>query len=592
MTLSYFSRVAIMATALVQAFGFLLLHEMLDADIWPLTDPSWRLSLYAVVVGVPLVLHLSIGLGTWPLIALSGSALLILLGATGAYAGADLTGRQDDLWLIFRFMLIMLLLVFPLLAFLQTALESRRLQFPYDRLYFHAWNNAIILQLVAVFLGIFWMLLMVWAALFNLLDINFFEELFTERVFVYIASGLVGGYGLILARKHEEAVATVRRIILTLHKALLPLLTIITLVFMVALPFAGLEKLWDTGFATSLLLAVIGLNVFFLSAIHADGDQPAPYTNWFRWIMVPTLLTLPAYAGLAAYALYLRVDQYGWSEQRVLAALICLVLSVYAVGYAVSLLRPRSRPWLPWLGKANITVAVVIMVLSVLVNTPVLDPARITVDNQLARLHQGAIDAENFDYMQLRFKTGRHGRDALAQMTTIEHHPEAEIIRSLAKAAQDTDHWWGWSDTAQQQTGPDNWLEKIRLYGTTVVDPELMHWLESEKDNDWLGRCRTETSNCSLMPVSLAFSDNQTDLQYLLIIGAENSDFYYQEIRVLARSEGRWQRAGHLMNTNTGTLSIDGLGKLLEDQAISVEPPKWKRLRIGEHELIVIETDY
>lgn len=592
MTLNYSSRVAILVTALLQAFGFLLLHEMVAADIWPLTDPTWRLSLYAMVVGVPLTLHLSIGLGRWRALVPAALALLVLLGSIGAYAGSDLTGKQSDMWPIFRFTVIALLVMFPLLTFLQTALEQGQFRFPYHRLYFHAWNNAIILQLIALFLGIFWMLLLVWAALFNLLGIDFFEELFTERVFVYIASGLVGGYGLILARKHEEAVVTVRRIILTLHKALLPLLTLITLVFVVTLPFTGLEKLWDTGFATSLLLTVIGLNVFFLSAVHADGDQPAPYIRWFRWIMVPSLLSLPVYAGIAAYALYLRVDQYGWSEQRVLAALICLVLAAYAIGYAVSLVRPRSQPWLPWLGKANAAVAVMIITLGVLVNTPVLDPARITVDNQLSRLQQGLIDAENFDYMQLRFKTGRHGREALAQLTTIEDHPQADTIRSLASSAQETDRWWSWDDTANQQLGPDNWLEQITVHDIKHVDPTLMEWLASEGDSDWLAACRKKNPDCSLVPVSLRIEPEPEAPDYLLIVGSTSDSWEYQQLRLLTRLDGEWQRAGQLMHTDGGIPSIEGLDKLLKENRIEAKPPQWRRLIVGEHELILLETDY
>lgn len=593
MTLSYSSRVAILVTALLQAFGFLLLHEMIAADIWPLTDPTWRLSLYAMVIGVPLTLHLGIGLGRWQALVPAALAMLVLLGAMGAYAGSHLTGtQQDDMWPIFRFMVIGLLVVLPLLTFLQTTLEQGEFRFPYRRLYSHAWNNAIILQLIGLFLGIFWMLLLVWAALFNLLGIDFFEELFTERVFVYIASGLVGGYGLILARKHEDAVVTVRRIILALHKALMPLLTLITLVFVVALPFTGLEKLWDTGFATSLLLTVIGLNVLFLSAVHADGDQPAPYTRWFRWIMVPGLLSLPVYAGLASYALYLRVDQYGWSEQRVLAALICLVLGAYAVGYAVSLVRPRSQPWLPWLGKANAVVAVVIITLGILVNTPVLDPARITVDNQLSRLQQGVIDAENFDYMQLRFKTGRYGRDALAQLTTIEDHPEAETIRALASSAQEMDRWWAWDNTANQQLGPENWLEEITVYGGKQVDPTLMAWLESEQESDWLAQCRKKNPDCSLVPVSLKLQPEQETPEYLLIVNAGSDEWIYQQIRVLTRVDGEWQRVGHLMHTDGDMPAIDGLSKLLKENRMETKPPQWRRLIVGEHELILLETDY
>jgi hypothetical protein len=114
---------------------------------------------------------------------------------------------------------------------------------------------------------------------------------------------------------------------------------------------------------------------------------------------------------LAAYGLSLRIGQYGLSPDRILAAACVLVAAGYAIGYAVAAVRPGA--WMKALETTNIAMAFVVIAVLLALCTPVADPRRLSVGDQVARLHAGKVKADQFDFTFLRFKAGRVGRDAL-----------------------------------------------------------------------------------------------------------------------------------------------------------------------------------
>ena len=63
--------------------------------------------------------------------------------------------------------------------------------------------------------------------------------------------------------------------------------------------------------------------------------------------------------------------------------------------------------------------------------TPLADPARLSVADQMRRLETGRVSAEAFDYAFLRFDAGRSGREALDSLTESD---DPEIARRAAEA--------------------------------------------------------------------------------------------------------------------------------------------------------------
>ncbi len=156
------------------------------------------------------------------------------------------------------------------------------------------------------------------------------------------------------------------------------------MLFVLSLPLAGLEPLWKTRSAASLLVVVSLLLVTFTNAVYQQGKTPRR-TLVLRRLVEASLLALPVYAALALYALGLRVVQYGWTVDRFWALLIALAVAGYALGYALAVLRRQGR-WLQALEPVNRWMCWVVLALALLGNSPLLDPVRLTLSSQLERL--------------------------------------------------------------------------------------------------------------------------------------------------------------------------------------------------------------
>jgi hypothetical protein len=74
--------------------------------------------------------------------------------------------------------------------------------------------------------------------------------------------------------------------------------------------------------------------------------------------------------------------------------------------------------------------------------SPLLDPARLSVDSQMARLASGQVAPEKFDFGYLRFGETRYGSEALARLHTQTSGPQAAAIRAgAARALSFTNRW-------------------------------------------------------------------------------------------------------------------------------------------------------
>jgi hypothetical protein len=162
-------------------------------------------------------------------------------------------------------------------------------------------------------------------------------------------------------------------------------------------------------------------------AAHQDGESAPP--KLLRWSgTLAAILPLPLGA-IAVYALYLRVHQYGWTEDRVLVAAALAVAGGHALGYARAAV--VSGLWLKRIESWNFIIALLTLGVMLLLSTPLADPRRIAVNDQMARLEHGAVKRDAFDVSYLRRDGGRYGRDAL---TRLSHGAEPRLQRDARSA--------------------------------------------------------------------------------------------------------------------------------------------------------------
>ncbi|MCD7037593.1 DUF4153 domain-containing protein [Pseudomonas marginalis] len=285
----------------------------------------------------------------------------------------------------------------------------------YEDLFQQAWNSVFIVLYALILVGLFMLLLKLWGRLFLMLGIEFFEHHFWSQAFLCISLPLVFALGMYLAVHSEKVIGQMRGMLLSACVMLLPLVALISVLFTLVLPFTGLERIWATGYSTPILLVLAGAQLFLLNGVFQDGAQSRPYPKWLTHFIELSLLCLPILAALAFYSSWLRVEQYALSPQRFLAlalALLCVLYGLAAV-WAVAL---RSPTWLGNLRVTNPALALLFCGWVVLINTPLLNPMRLSVNDQVRRLLDGRTKAEAFDAHYLRFGLEKAGEEAYAQL--------------------------------------------------------------------------------------------------------------------------------------------------------------------------------
>jgi hypothetical protein len=148
------------------------------------------------------------------------------------------------------------------------------------------------------------------------------KEAVESPVFLWLVLPVVFSLGMRMGRENEKVIGLLRGILLTLCRFLLPLGALITVLFTLTLPFTGLQPVWDTGYSTTLLLMLAIINLFLVNGVFQEGHQGSVYPVALKRLVNASLLCLPVLVGLAAYASWMRIDQYGLTPSRIMALLL------------------------------------------------------------------------------------------------------------------------------------------------------------------------------------------------------------------------------------------------------------------------------
>jgi hypothetical protein len=421
-----------LAIGLIQGIVLFLLQKADESKAWPATQPLLYAPLLVCALMVPL-LPLA-ALSAMRRVALIGwTAIAIALAATlavhAAWTGAE-PGRLGAGPLSPPLFIAVAALLFIAHHLVQPAEAVRKPVAPYADYFDLAWTNGVRLFLSLAFTGAFWLLLFLAGALFKLIGVEAIQKLIGETAFAFPATGLMFAAAVHMAVQLTEAraglVRGARTVGLILLAWLSPLMVVIAAGFLATLPFTGLAPLWGTKAATALLLAAAAALIVLVNAAYQDGAEP-PHLVPRLAARAAGLLLIPIVI-LAAYALWLRIDQYGLTPDRVFATAYLVVAIGFTTGYAIAAVRPGS--WMKPLERTNLIMAAVSVVLLIALFTPIADPARLSVGSQVARLERGKVAAEKFDFQFLRFDSGRYGRDALAKL-------EASSNATIAKLAME-----------------------------------------------------------------------------------------------------------------------------------------------------------
>ena len=513
------------AIALVQGGALWWLYRAADLQVWPGTDRGWLVGLVTPAILVPLAHYLTTDLAPdrrrfWilPLLA------LVLFGF-GWHHGDWTTNEPNGDF--FSFAVAVVVLVFHALPFIQVWLAERRWRPRYEELFHFAWRNTLLVAFGGLFGGVFWLLLWLWGALFQMLGVEFFRDLFSEAYFAMPATTVAVGIGMQLAGSVERLQNVLRNTLLTMLKWLAPLaifiLAIFTLALVVKSPALLLEQ--RRTISAAWLLWLVALTVALLNTAYQDGRTETPYPTWLgRAIRYCVPLLLPV-AMLGGYALAVRVDAYGLTVARGWGSLVAIIALAYAVGYAWAALRKGS--WMAGMGAVNVGVALMTVALLTLMLSPLLSPERLAANSQYAFALERRV-ADSFRY--LRFDSGEYGRARLRQLAALEDHPEAAAIRIAAQTELEREHPWGGRRPEIALTASD-----FQVPAGQSIESGLLDALNAARGDLHLQDC-LPTDPC---PLLLADLDRDGEAE-ALVFGSYLTG-------ALRRQDGRWATAKPLL---------------------------------------------
>jgi len=426
-------------------------------------------------------------------------------------------------------------ILFLVTPFIQIFIKTGRRAYPYEELLHGIWNNAVRVAIGGVVIGAFWAVIQLWIELFKLIDITFFADVFHDAAFVCMSLTTVFGYALALGREWEKLTSTIRTVLLTVLKALMPLLAGIALLFLVSLPFTGLQPLWDTRHASETLLALIGVTILFFNGAYNDGTGNPPYSRWISRLVEAALVAIPIYAAIALYALHLRIDQYGLTLGRFYGVLFASGGMLCGLGYAAAAFRRRGT-WMAKVPQVNMRMAWLVVVCAVLAHTALLDPFRWSARSQLRRLSDGRVDAREFDFGYLRFALGHVGWETLEQLELLSGHAQSDIIRDRIETTRAAESY---ADVRPQPATLLAASDIVPVDPATTLPDSLVRFAVTNLTQLQADECE-DNGDCTIFPVNL---DIDEELEFVLLLSGERD---YSLLAFDLGEDGEWMQVGRL----------------------------------------------
>ena len=431
----------------------------------------------------------------------------------------------------------------------------------YEDLFRHAWDTVFIVLLGLLLNGVFWALILLWDSLFKMLGIVALNKVFSTDGFIYISTAVVFALGLKMGRDNDRVIGLLRGILLTLCRFLLPLGALIALVFTFALPFTGLEPIWDTGYSTPIMVCLVAVNLFLLNGVVQDGEHEIGYPTWLLRMIDLCLLCLPVLVVLAGYSTWLRIEQYGLTPSRLLAMLLVAVMLVHSLAAAWAVVLPQ-RQWLWRLRVSNPVIALLSVLLLLAIHTPWFSPLQFSAQNQVNRVLSGKSSVETFDADTLRYRLGPPGKQAF------------EALRAQVEQGQ-----------VLSASARDVLLKRLKDAdmgnGVRAPNDRVLEWIGPEVEGSeqfgepGIGGQPCWAPGCVLWAVDL---NQDGQMEVLQLPKQKWSDPLYFFTR---DAQGRWKRAG---TYEGGDSPLEMIEQIREGQ-VKVVKPRYQALQIGSTEL-------
>lgn len=452
----------------------------------------------------------------------------------------------------------------------------------YPALFSAAWTIVVRYAAAWVFVGVVWGMIYLSDLLLSIVGLHFIETLIAIDVVPFFVTGLTLGLALAVVEEMKDFVSPY--LILRLLRLLLPVVLVVLVVFIVALPIQGLSAVFGELSVAATLLAMTAASATLITTAVDQSDPEATQSLLLARATQALAVILPIPAGLAAYSVWLRVDQYGWTPDRLFAAL----MAVFAVGYGLSYAAAaiRGRNWMQRIRQSNILMALAGVGAAVLWLTPVLNADRISANDQLARFRSGRTPLAALEVGQFS-DWGKAGAEALAALTAL-----AKETGQAALATALDDHTT--ASPFDADADPAKVLADLKAVmplqpaSATAERDQFLEGVEPYDIASWLTACRTPMADGKPGCVMVIADINQTySGNEAMIVLRDTGDFMRYE--ALVRVNGALERRS--VSPLSGYLPYDAAGAeiIAQMQAAPPElaPVPLNQIKVGARGLTI-----
>lgn len=377
--------------------------------------------------------------------------------------GLSRDGNFDfDSFPIFFWSLVAAPLSFYLMLTLtKSALETGALP-RYSSVFFHGLTLPLISGGAQLFAGLSLVLLYAWAALLKQMDVDFFSKLFDEPWFILPFLGAIGGLSIAMIRGQQAVLGALRFILLLFSRIAMPIMAVFSVTFLLVLAANGTAAIFDRPYPGGIMIGLAFAGMLIFNGVYQNGEGGAPL--W--WLRIPTIVAIaafPVYAGIAAWAFWLRVDQYGLTPARIVGLAMNALAFAYSFVLIAGLLTElnwKGKRWMPPVASLNTAMAALWVVVLIGVCSPLFSSWAISAKSQERVLLSGKVAAKDFDFGYLRFRLGKPGESALARIeAAAAGRPDEADIRAGAARARAALSYWEYQNLDLVQAQPETGAE-------------------------------------------------------------------------------------------------------------------------------------
>jgi Domain of unknown function (DUF4153) len=353
----------------------------------------------------------------------------------------------------------------------------------YPTLFLQSWTIVVRYGAAWAFAGVVWLVIFLSDEMLSIVGVEVISDLLEIKVVPFLITGAV--LGLAMAVVHELADLLSPYLVLRLFRLLLPVVLGVMVVFVVALPFRGLTGLFNGLSPALVLLATVGAGISLVTIAVDQSDEEATASPFLLAAAQGQALILPLMAGFGAWAIGMRVVQYGWTPDRVFVALVAAVALAYGVIHAGAVI--LRGPWMERIRQGNLRMALAMIGLAALWLTPLVNAERISARDQLARFEAGKTPVEALDLAEIG-RWGKAGSETIAALEQLAKEPGREAL--AAKLASPTGG--PTAPAAERQARLAELVALMPLQPTTATGTRdsLLSAIEDYDLTAWINACK------------------------------------------------------------------------------------------------------